>query len=124
MSRRIDAGLRSFRGNLVLQERERIRARRLRRAMRAAQARSLLIESLESRVVMATGVTSGFGLTPLSFEPNVGQTDSSVDFLARGNGYSLFLTQSEAVVTLQKSSESGSDSTDLPLASQDNPSTV
>ncbi|MGH7254279.1 MAG: hypothetical protein ACREI3_00750, partial [Nitrospirales bacterium] len=34
---------------------------------------------------------------PLSFEPNHGQTASDVAFLARGRGYMLFLTKTEAV---------------------------
>jgi hypothetical protein len=38
---------------------------------------------------------------PLFFEPNVGQTDSRVKFLARGVGYGLFLTADEAVLSLQ-----------------------
>ncbi len=38
---------------------------------------------------------------PLFFEPNVGQTDGRVKFLARGSGYSLFLTADEAVLSLQ-----------------------
>lgn len=37
---------------------------------------------------------------PLRFEPNRGQTDSRVKFLARGDGYSLFLTETEAVLKL------------------------
>jgi hypothetical protein len=37
---------------------------------------------------------------PLAFERNVGQTDSVVAFVARGPGYSLFLTASEAVFRL------------------------
>ena len=40
---------------------------------------------------------------PLSFEPNRGQTGSGVRFLSRGQGYTLFLTQNEAVLELQKS---------------------
>jgi hypothetical protein len=44
---------------------------------------------------------------PLSFEPNVGQTDEQVKFLARGNGYTLFLTPREAVFSLGR--RSGSD---------------
>src|SRR6266403_2221335 len=44
-----------------------------------------------------------FGRLPLSFEANEGQTDSRVKFLARGQGYTLFLTQGgEAVLTLRK----------------------
>ena len=34
-----------------------------------------------------------YGSLPLAFEANRGQTDREVDFLARGNGYTLFLTQ-------------------------------
>jgi hypothetical protein len=41
-----------------------------------------------------------FGQLPLSFEVNEGQTDSQVRFLAHGSGYSLFLTATEAVMTL------------------------
>jgi hypothetical protein len=38
---------------------------------------------------------------PLSFEANRGQTDSRVDFLARGSGYTVFLAPSEAVLSLR-----------------------
>ncbi len=38
---------------------------------------------------------------PLSFEANRGQTDQQVQFLARGSGYSLFLTNSGAVLRLR-----------------------
>lgn len=38
---------------------------------------------------------------PLFFEPNQGQTDPRVKFLARGAGYGLFLTGDEAVLELQ-----------------------
>lgn len=37
---------------------------------------------------------------PLHFEANEGQTDPRVKFLARGNGYTLFLTRAEAVLVL------------------------
>ncbi len=43
---------------------------------------------------------AGFGSLPLSFEANTGQTDGRVKFLARGAGYTLFLTQNEAVLSL------------------------
>jgi len=50
----------------------------------------------------ATGrVMEGYGKLPLSFEVNRGQTDAIVEFFARGNGYTLFLTSTEAVVALQ-----------------------
>jgi hypothetical protein len=38
-----------------------------------------------------------YGQLPLSFEANLGQTDEQVQFLARGQGYTLFLTAREAV---------------------------
>lgn len=38
---------------------------------------------------------------PLSFEPNRGQTDATVSFLARGPGYGILLTPTEAVLTLR-----------------------
>jgi uncharacterized repeat protein (TIGR01451 family) len=53
------------------------------------------------------------GQVPLSFEPNRGQTDSRVKFLARGAGYGLFLTSDEAVLKLQtRSGANGSISTE------------
>src|ERR1044071_7181223 len=48
-------------------------------------------------------VAEGYGKLPMSFEANRGQTDARVKFLARGDGYSLFLTSSEAVLSLSKS---------------------
>lgn len=40
------------------------------------------------------------GAVPIHFEENVGQTDSSVRFIARGAGYTIFLTPQEAVFLL------------------------
>lgn len=45
---------------------------------------------------------TSYGKLPLSFEPNHGQTDAQVKFLARGAGYTLFLTPTEAVFSLQQ----------------------
>ncbi len=47
-------------------------------------------------------VIESYGKLPLSFEANKGQIDAKVDFLSRGNGYSLFLTPNEAVLALKK----------------------
>lgn len=41
-----------------------------------------------------------YGRLPLSFEPNQGQTSKPVKFLTRGPGYTLFLTEQEAVLSL------------------------
>ena len=40
------------------------------------------------------------GRAPLAFEPNLGQSDPQVRYLARGAGYALFLTRDEAVLAL------------------------
>jgi hypothetical protein len=49
-------------------------------------------------------LAAGYGKLPLSFEANRGQADARVRFLARGGGYTVFLTDDEAVLTLRKSS--------------------
>jgi hypothetical protein len=49
-------------------------------------------------------VVAGYGKLPLIFEVNQGQTDPQVKFLARGPGYTLFLTSGEAVWALHKAS--------------------
>jgi hypothetical protein len=45
---------------------------------------------------------AAFGDLPVRFEPNQGQTSSEVKFLARGAGYTLFLTSTEAVLVLAR----------------------
>jgi hypothetical protein len=52
-------------------------------------------------------LVEGYGKLPLSFEINKGQTDSTVKFLSRGSGYSLFLTGNEAVLALRKGNSNG-----------------
>jgi Beta-propeller repeat/Cep192 domain 4/HYDIN/CFA65/VesB-like, Ig-like domain len=49
-----------------------------------------------------TETLAEYGRLPLSFEPNQGQTDGSVKFVANGKGYSLFLTPHEMVVALER----------------------
>ena len=46
---------------------------------------------------------AAYSTLPMRFEVNEGQTASHVKFLARGNGYNLFLTSSEAVLHLKRS---------------------
>jgi hypothetical protein len=47
-------------------------------------------------------VAQNYGRIPLSFEANQGQADKTVKFVSRGSGYSLFLTDSSAVLALTK----------------------
>jgi hypothetical protein len=44
-----------------------------------------------------------YGALPMSFEVNQGQADSNVRFLARGPGYTIFLSPGEATLALQSS---------------------
>ena len=48
------------------------------------------------------GAVEGYGRIPLFFETNQGQADKSVEFLARGQGYTLYLNGGEATLTLEK----------------------
>ncbi|MGA3326140.1 MAG: SBBP repeat-containing protein [Terriglobia bacterium] len=50
-------------------------------------------------------LVGSFGKLPLSFEANQGQTGGRVRFLARGGGYTIFLTEDEAVLTLESPSQ-------------------
>ena len=55
-------------------------------------------------------ITEAYGKLPMSFEANEGQTDGRVKFLSRGNGYTLFLTSSEAVLSLRRPEETSNKS--------------
>jgi hypothetical protein len=46
-------------------------------------------------------VSEIYGRLPLSFEANQGQVDRAVRFLSRGEGYTVFLTPTEAVLSLR-----------------------
>jgi hypothetical protein len=70
---------------------------RVRRAAPAPTTRSLATATPERQTQQATEV---YDALPLSFEPNVGQTDARVRFLARGAGYTIFLTEDAAVLAL------------------------
>jgi hypothetical protein len=52
-------------------------------------------------------ITEAFGKLPMSFEANEGQTDEKVKFLSRGSGYTLFLTSTEAVLSLSRPEGTG-----------------
>ncbi|HUH64147.1 MAG TPA: SBBP repeat-containing protein, partial [Terracidiphilus sp.] len=56
-------------------------------------------------------MSANYGHIPLSFEANRGQTDSSVQFLSRGQGYTLFLRRGEAVLALRSAKLNAPEST-------------
>ena len=47
-------------------------------------------------------VQAKFALLPVAFERNDGQTDPQVKYMARGQGYKLYLTSSQAILTVHK----------------------
>ena len=70
--------------------------------MTASSSRPSSSKSLQRSKATAA---EAYGKLPLNFEANNGQTDSRVKFLARGAGYSLFLTATEAVLNLHRSGQ-------------------
>jgi len=74
----------------------------------ALRAGSLLFIACLSSAAVRTDpaskarVLDTYGKLPLTFEQNQGQTNSQVKFLARGSGYTLFLTPDSAVLALQR----------------------
>ena len=72
------------------------------RALKQHPAFRPRITNLEDRCV-PSAVSDHYGTIPLSFEANHGQADAQVQYLSRGPGYGLFLTGSEAVLSLNRS---------------------
>jgi hypothetical protein len=60
----------------------------------------------EPNAVNKATIQTAYGALPLSFEANQGQSDAQVKFLSHNRGYSLSLTPTEAVITLQPPSGS------------------
>ncbi|MET0622577.1 MAG: SBBP repeat-containing protein, partial [Pyrinomonadaceae bacterium] len=55
----------------------------------------------------AVRLSAGYGELPLRFEANVGQTGRAAKFLARGSGYTLFLSETGAVLRLRGAEAAG-----------------
>jgi len=56
----------------------------------------------DNPAVTGAQLAQNYGKIPLSFEANQGQANRSAKFLSNGSGYSLFLTDSSAVLALSK----------------------
>lgn len=54
-----------------------------------------------ARADTAPQIVEAYGHLPLSFETNSGQTDAQANFISRGQGYTLYLTPTEAVLALR-----------------------
>jgi hypothetical protein len=57
-----------------------------------------------ARAPQSSPVRSNFAALPLAFEANQGQTDPQVKYMARGDGYTVFLTPNDTVFALHSSS--------------------
>ncbi|MGH9769659.1 MAG: SBBP repeat-containing protein, partial [Blastocatellia bacterium] len=67
-------------------------------------------------------INASYGRLPMSFEPNQGQADPQVKYLARGRGYQVFLTETEVVLRLQSAERNPrGDAINPPSAEQVNP---
>lgn len=73
----------------------------------ARQGSRLQLEQLEDRYLLATA-SAAYGQLALSFEPNRGQAPAQVDYVARGSGYSISLTPTQALLALAQTQASGS----------------
>jgi len=58
-----------------------------------------------ARAATDTQIVERYGHLPLSFEANTGPIDARVNFISRGPGYTLYLTPTEAVLTLHKGAD-------------------
>ena len=101
---------------------------RQRNSGESAQKRSADHPVMETESATGPGTTAAavvrahaaevYGKLPLSFERNQGQSDPRVKFLARGAGYSVFLTNDDAVIRLEaKKQERSNADTDTATSS-------
>ncbi len=82
----------------------------------------LNVEFLEVRNLLSgASLGAAYGQVPLSFEPNLGQTDSQAGYLSQGSGYTLFLNSREAVLSLQPGQ---SDASSVSVANSQAPSVL
>ncbi len=84
--------------------------------------RNVLTKLFESSLTPESRVRKNLNQMPMNFTMNQGQTDARVKFTARGRGYRLFLTSTEAVLSLQRANSLGSTALRMRLfQANDNP---
>jgi hypothetical protein len=82
-------------------------ARKLARVAPTVLILALIYVSALPALAGAAPALGAGGPLPLAFEPNQGQADGAVKFLARGRGYGLFLTATETVLVLAPAERRG-----------------
>jgi len=65
-----------------------------------ASAVSGILSPRPTTPISDTALLARYTHLPLRFEPNVGQTDPKVRYLAHGPGYTAFFTENQAVIAL------------------------
>lgn len=65
-----------------------------------------LAANAPARAQQASRARTNFGALPLAFEANQGQTDPQVKYMARGAGYTVFLTPNDTIFALHSASQS------------------
>lgn len=58
-------------------------------------------QSASTKPATQSRIRANYAALPLAFEQNKGQADSQVQYMARGDGYTLFLTDKDAVFSLR-----------------------
>ena len=71
----------------------------------AAPIQAPALNPEQSATGRASKVRASLKTLPLAFEANQGQTDPQVKYMARANGYTIFLTANDAVFALHSSSQ-------------------
>lgn len=74
-------------------------------------------DTREAKTATHKPAAETWGKLPLSFEENRGQTDARVRYLARGPGYTLFLTADETVLSLREPAGSAATEATTPAQS-------
>src|SRR6202011_3068684 len=75
------------------------------RKANATRAAAALRRAPALRAEQSARVRASLETLPLAFEANQGQTDAQVKYMARGNGYTVFLTAHDTIFALHSSSQ-------------------
>ena len=107
----------------ALESGSRITSTTLSGGMAHAFAAAAPTRDTKNDIAATARVSHSYGKLPLSFEANEGQTAGVVQYLARGAGYTLFLTPGEMVLSLHASRPGdrirpGAHSASLPVKSE------
>ena len=71
----------------------------------AEQSAGASASTVRASGIRADRVRASLNTLPLAFEANQGQTDPQVKYMARGSGYTVFLTATDTVFALNSSSQ-------------------